>query len=312
MAMNDYYKILGVSENATPEEMKKQFRKLAKEYHPDRHQGDPAKEAKFKEIAEAYDTLSDPKKRQEYDMMRRYGAHTGAGNFGGGQGFPGGMGGGNFQGGFTFDFEDFLNRGSQRGSGIDDILNEIFGAGMSGRGFGQRPNPFGRATQKPTKGQDIVARLAISFTEAANGTTRRIELTNGIKLNAKIPAGIADGGKIRLRGQGNPSHNGGPAGDLIITVTVMPDRDFERKGNDIYSSTTISFKDAILGTKIDVRTLSKTVTLSVPAGTQPGTKLRLKEMGLDVGGKTGDHYVTINVTIPKSLTDEQREALERF
>ena len=165
----------------------------------------------------------------------------------------------------------------------------------------------------PNRALDLTAEMPVSFLEAARGTTRMINVGNtGKKLKVKIPAGIEDGGKIRLAGQGQPGYNGQASGDLIITVKVMPDQNFERKGNDVYTSVKISFVEAIKGTKAQVKTLTKTVSLTVPAGTQPGTNMRLKGQGLAVGGKQGDLYVTINVEIPKKLTEKQRKLLEEW
>ena len=163
------------------------------------------------------------------------------------------------------------------------------------------------------KGADLTANLSISFMEAVNGTKRTITIgQTGKKLAVRIPKGIEDGGKIRLAGQGMPGPHGGNYGDLIITVHVMPDKTFERKGNDVYTSVTISFKEAILGCKVNVKTLTKTVALTVPPGTQPGTRMRLKGQGLAVTGSQGDLYVEIKVEIPKTLTEEQKKMLEEW
>jgi len=313
----DFYKTLGVAEDAGADEIKKVYRKLAKQYHPDRHKGDKAAEARFKEISEAYDTLKDPGKRAEYDNMRKYGAFTGGGPFTGAQ--PGGFSGG-------FDFSQFM-RGGQRGGGgfhfdsqtgfggFEDILSSLFGGGHGG------PSPFeqmnrrgGRAQRRRvSRGSDMHLTVTISFMESVKGTRRMIQTRDkGKKLSVTIPAGIANFGKVRLRGQGHLGSYGGEQGDLIITVVVMPDQNFERKGNDIYSSVEVSFIEAIKGCKKEVKTLTRTVSLTVPPGTQPGTKMRLKGMGLDVGGKAGDQFVEIKVTIPTTLTDKQRQLLDEW
>ncbi|MBD3332107.1 DnaJ domain-containing protein [candidate division GN15 bacterium] len=311
-----YYDILGVSENASQDDIKKAFRNLAMKYHPDRNPNDAEAEKRFKEISEAHETLGDEKKRQEYDTMRKYGAFTGTGQPGGGPGGPGGgfdfsqmfgQGGGP-QGGFQF----FRSGGMEGAEGFEDIINELFGGGLGGAGAGfagtRRRRPRG-----PVKGPDVTAELSVTFLEAAKGATRQITLSHsGKKYNVKIPAGIDDGGKIRLAGQGAPSPHGGPNGDLILTVRVMPDQNFRRDGNDVYTTATIDFKEAILGTKIDVKTLAKTVKLTVPPGTQPGTKMRLKGQGLAVGGRQGDQYVEIEVTIPTHISDRQRKMLEEW
>lgn len=317
----DYYNILGVAESASKDDIKKAYRKLAMKYHPDRAKGAAKAEAetRFKEISEAYSTLSDDKKRQEYDMLRKYGAHAGGGGFNFGQGAPG-QGGFDFSnfggqgGGFTFRF------GGSGFSDLDDILGQFFGGGFSGRQRG--PSPFEdmahraqrqRQRAETMRGSDVFLEIPVSFTEAATGATRTIQTRDkGKKLRVKIPAGIEDGGKIRLRGQGHMGSYGGDQGDLIITVKVMPDQNFKREGNDIFTSAEVSFKDAILGTKANVKTLTKTVAMTIPPGTQPGTKLRLKGAGLSVGDQTGDLYVEVKVTIPKSITEKQRQLLEEW
>ncbi len=304
----NFYDILGVSENASQEEIKKAFRTLAKKYHPDRNPGDKTAEAKFKEISEAYNTLSDSKKKAEYDTMRKYGAFAGAGPGPGGAGF----------GSADFDFSDLFRQGAGgRGGfqtfrfgssgidGLEDIISSFFG--------GSDPFTGARSRRRPRmqKGADLTAGLSISFMESVNGTKRTITIgQTGKKLAVRIPKRIEDGGKIRLAGQGMPGPHGGNYGDLIITVRVMQDEQFRREGNDIHTSVTISFKQAILGCKVNVKTLTKTVALTVPPGTQPGTKMRLKGQGLAVASSQGDLYVEIKVEIPKTLTEEQRKMLE--
>ncbi|MBU0985166.1 MAG: DnaJ domain-containing protein [candidate division Zixibacteria bacterium] len=318
---NDYYKTLGVAEDAGADEIKKVYRKLAKKFHPDRNKGDKDAEARFKSISEAYSTLSDDKKRAEYDMMRKYGAHGGP--FGGGP--QGGFGGNPFAGGGfggrAFDFSQFTQGGGGRGAqgfgnihGMEEIFEAFFGGGLGGSPFGQSGGqPFRTRRQRGQDGSDMHLTVTVSFYEAINGTSRKIRTRDkGPQLVVKIPAGIDTGGKVRVRGQGHLGSFGGKQGDLLITVMVMPDQNFERKGNDIYSSVNISFVDAIKGCKTNVKTLTRTLALSVPAGTQPGTVMRLKGQGLAVGGKTGDQYVTINVTIPKTLTEKQRKLLDEW
>ncbi|MDF1543887.1 MAG: DnaJ C-terminal domain-containing protein [bacterium] len=301
----NFYDILGVSESASEAEIKKSFRKLAKEYHPDRHHGDKKAEEKFKEISEAYETLSNDKKKAQYDQMLKYGAFAGAG---------GGQAGMNGQ-----DFSQFFRQGSGRGGGgfqtfgsgglggMEDILSQLFG-GQGGDIFSGGRSGRGRR-QQPQRGGNVTADLSVSFMDSVNGTERLVDV-GGKRLKIKIPRGINNGGKIRLKGQGQPSPMGGPSGDLIIKVTVMPDKKFERKGNDIYSSVEVSFRDAILGTKVQVETLTQKISLTLPPGTQPGTKMRLKGQGLAVGKKQGDMFVTINVSIPSTITEEQKKILE--
>jgi len=304
----DFYKVLGVSENASQAEIKKAFRQLAKKYHPDKNKGNKQAEQKFKEVSEAYETLSDEKKKKEYDMMRKYGAFTGAGSGAYQQGFNPGdfsefyksQGAGSHN--FSFNFNDLRGMG-----GFDDILSSLFGSAKGGSFH--RKSGFRQSRRAP----DLMAELTITFMEAVKGTYKIITLGNiGKKLKIKIPQGIEDGGKIRLAGQGQKGYNGQRNGDLIITVRVMPDQNFIRKGNDIYTSITIPFIDAIMGTKAKVKTLTKTVALTIPPGTQPGTKMRLKGQGLTVGSKSGDLYVEIKVEIPKKITESQRKLLEQW
>ena len=374
----DYYNILGVAENASKADIKKSFRTLAKKYHPDRNQGDKTAESKFKDISEAYDILNDEKKRQQYDMMRKYGgSYAGAGGPGG----PGGFGGFDFSnmGNGSFRQEDLGGFGS-----FADIFSSIFGGeGMSGQG---RPGGFGgqgRGRQQrpaPTRGNDLSLKLDISFEESISGVKKTIALNmpetckacsgtgaepgssqqtcpqcggrgnvstaqgafsvsrpcprclgRGVtpgqtchackgagttkakkKVAVKIPEAVEDGAKIRLRGLGNAGRNGGPNGDLLVTVNVKKHQQFRREGNNIYTSAEISFPQAVLGCKVPVKTLTKTINLSIPAGTEHGTKLRLKGMGLAVDGTIGDQYVEINIVVPKKVSKKQKKILEEL
>jgi molecular chaperone DnaJ len=312
----DYYQILGVSEAASPDEIKKQFRKLAMKYHPDRNHGDKAAEDKFKGISEAYDTLSDPKKKQEYDTMRKYGAFAGAGASGG----SGGFGGGGFDfsqlfrqgGGPGGGFQTFRSSGMDGLNGFEDILNSFFGGGQGGFSFSRGGRPGARqGRRRAQRAPNVEASLVVNFMESVRGTRRELVIQpTGKKLKVRIPAGIENGGKIRLKGQGQPDPFSGQFSDLIITVKVMPDQNFERKGNDVYTKVKVSFKDAILGTKVQVKTLTKTISLNLKPGTQPGALMRLKGQGLSVGDKHGDCYVRIEVELPETITDEQRKMLE--
>ncbi len=302
----DFYKSLGVNENATAEEIKKSFRALAKKYHPDRNKGKKEAEERFKEISEAYDTLSDPKKKSEYDLMRQYGAfdsRQGQSPFGGfRQSGPGGT---------RFEFHTTGGEGLEN---FEDLFSELFGGriSQSSRTRRQRQSPFGQSEPEEPRGQDVHSEISVSFMEAIKGVTRLIYLPEGKKIRVKIPAGIDNGGKIRLAGQGKPGIFGGETGDLIITVNVMSDQNFTRQGNDIYTWVIIPFTGAILGTKVEIQTLNKLVALSVPPGTQPGAKLRLKGQGLAVGNEQGDLFVEIKVEIPKTLTAEQKKFLEKW
>lgn len=305
----DYYATLGLSENATPAEIKAAFRKLAKKYHPDRNKGSKASEAKFKDISEANDTLSDPAKRSEYDMIRKYG-QTGGPQFqqrsrpSPGQADADGMR--NFR--FNFDPRGGTTEFESTGN-LDEILEEILG-----RSGGMSPRSGGRSRSKRLqRGEDIGVVLPITFAEAALGAKKILRgKSTGKTLTVNIPAGIDDGGGIVLEGQGRPGVNGGESGDLIIRVHVLPDPYFTREGHDIHTKLEISFREAILGCRKPVKTLHQTVSLSIPAGTQPGAQMRLKGQGIDAMGVTGDQYVEIAVRIPTKLTEWQRKMMDEW
>ncbi|MBN2227050.1 MAG: DnaJ domain-containing protein [candidate division Zixibacteria bacterium] len=299
----DFYKTLGVAENASQDDIKKAFRKLAKQFHPDRNKGDKAAEERFKEISEAYDVLGDEKKRRQYDTMRKYGAFTGGPSFD-----P------RHSGGFdASQFERFFRFDNAEGM---DVFSELFGSIFGGG------SPFRQARSRPrrraSRGRDAAVSLSVSFEEAMRGTEKTIVAKNpgaGIKqrrLRVKIPAGIADGGKIRLRGMGFPGDNGQSNGDLIVTVNVKKSEQFERRGNDIHSKVTVSYPDAVLGGKVQVKTLTRTINLTIPPYTKSGTKLRLKGMGLSVNGTQGDQYVEVVIDVPDTLTPRQKELLEEL
>jgi len=364
----DFYNILGVAENASKAEIKKSFRSLAKKYHPDRNPGDKSAEERFKDISEAYDVLNDDKKRQQYDMMRKYGgAYAGSGG-------PGGQGGFDFSnfGNGTFRTEDLGGFGS-----FADIFSSIFGDNDI---FGQAGRGSSRRGKTALRGNDLSLNLSINFEDAISGTKKTIALNKpetclncsgsgaepgsgqetcpqcggrgtistaqgafsvsrpcprclgrGVmpgkacrvcggtgqtkvkkRINIKIPAGIDDGGKIRLRGMGYPGRNGGADGDLIVTVDVKKHQQFDRKGNDIYTKVEISYPQAVLGCKIPVKTLTKSINLTIPPGTVHGTKLRLKGMGLSVNGGQGDQYVEIIINVPDKVSDKQKKILEEL
>ncbi len=352
----DYYEVLGVKKGASEDELKKAYRKLAKENHPDLHPGDKECEARFKEINEAYEVLSDPDKRAKYDQF-------GHAAFDPSQGF----GGGGFGG-----FEGF--------GGFGDIFSDIFGGGFGfGGGGGRNPNA-------PRKGDNLRATVNIKFEEAAfgvkkevfvakieqcpdckgtgcaEGTTAEIcpdckgsgtvmstkrtpfgmvqsseqcpkckgrgkiihtpcKTCRGMgsvrrqhKVTVSVPAGIDDGQTISLRGQGNAGVNGGPAGDLLITVLVQPHARFERDGASILLEQEVSFAQAALGAEIEVPTLDGKVKLNIPEGTQTGTTFRLKGKGVPFlrNGGRGDQFVTVKVAVPRGMSSAQKDALRRY
>ncbi len=346
----DYYEVLGVGKNATDDEIKKAFRKLAKQYHPDIHPGDKECEEKFKEVNEAYAVLSDQEKRANYDQF----------GFDGPQGFGGTYGGG---------FEGF--------SGFGDIFDTFFGGG----GGRQSRNP-----NAPQRGNDLRVDIRITFEEAAFGCKKEFEvpreeecdqchgsgakegtqpetcpICNGTgqvrtqqntifgsfastrpcdrcrgtgkiikepctrcngkgrirrkrKISVNIPAGIDNGQSITLRGEGEQGKRGGSAGDLYVRITVMGHESFERRGSDLFLSLEIDYHTAVLGGEVQVPTLEETVSLKIPEGTQPGSRFRIRNKGIVYINtqSRGDMYVTVNIRIPKKLTNKQRDLLRAF
>jgi molecular chaperone DnaJ len=282
----DFYKILGVSKDVSETELKKTYRKLSRQFHPDTNPGDAKAEARFKEISEAYSVLSDKTQRAEYDQMRAMGPGARAG-FGGG-GFPGG-----FQGGANFG-----------AAGFEDVFANLFGGG--GGGFG---GPRG-----PQRGQDLTTSQTLDFIDGVKGTTIKLSLRAGAEpTTIKIPAGVSDGQKIKIAGKGNPSPNGGPAGDLIITVTVKPHPVFTRDGNNIRVVVPITFSEAVLGATIQVPTLGgDPVKLKVAPGTPNGRVLRVKGRGVVTSKAEGDLLATVEIAVPSHVSDKAKKALEEF
>ena len=278
MAEKDYYQILGLSKTASADEIKKAYRKLALQYHPDRNKGDKTAEEKFKEVTKAYEVLSDPQKRQTYDQFGEAAFEQG-----GAQGpFGGGQGGGRY-GPFTYTY----STGNFDFGGFSDpfeIFEQFFGGG----------SPFARAQRRPTYS------LTISFMEAVKGATKKVNLGGKVQT-IKIPAGVDDGSRIRF-------------GEADVVIDVLPDRKFQRQGYDIISEEEISFPQAALGDTIEVETVEGKVKIKIPAGTQPDTLIRLRGKGVKMlrGAGHGDHYVKIKVTVPKNLTGRQKELLKEF
>ncbi len=312
MGDKDFYAILGVSRKASEAEIKRAYRALAKKYHPDVNRGDKSAEERFKEISEAYETLSDSKKRQEYDMYGAFGAAgTGAGYRGGG-GFYQGQRTGPMGG---FDFSSYTNQGwggtRVEYEDLGDIFGDLFGMGGGGKGF--RTKTKG----SPEKGSDRVYSMDIDFLDSVRGMTSKIALpTEGKvqKINVKIPPGVKTGSKIRLAKKGDSSPAGGPPGDLYIDIKVRPHPFFTRDGDDIYLQFPISLEEAIKGAQVEVPTIDGPIKMKFPPGTQGGQKLRVKGRGVPHrdGEGRGDQYVIANIQIPKSLDAESMQLLEEF
>ncbi|MET4782268.1 DnaJ C-terminal domain-containing protein [Glaciihabitans sp. UYNi722] len=298
----DFYAVLGVSKDISAAELKKAYRKLARKYHPDSNPGDAKAEAKFKEISEAHAVLADSEQRKEYDQMRAMG--PGRARFtSGGQGQSGG-------------FEDvfggmFNQGGNQRtayspgggGGGFDDIFSGLFG--QSSGGF--------RGAGGPTKGRDLTATTTLDFLTAIQGDTVKLQAAEGKPISVKIPAGVSDGQKIRLRGKGEPSVDGGAPGDLTLTITVRKHPVFERDGINLRVDVPVTFTEATLGATIEVPTLGgEPVKLKVAAGTPSGRVLRVKGRGVTSPKGTGDLLATVQVAVPAHLSGEAQEALEKF
>ncbi|MCT9932099.1 molecular chaperone DnaJ [Planotetraspora sp. A-T 1434] len=361
----DYYAVLGVPKTATPEEIKKAYRKLARQYHPDANRGDTQTEEKFKEVSEAYDVLSDVKRRKEYDDARTL--------FAGGYAGAGGP-----RGGFNFDFGDLFSGSGAGHTGTGDRFGDLLGGLFNRGGGGTRTT----TTTRPRRGQDIESEVTLAFGEAVDGTTVSLRLTSssacaacagtGAKagttprvcptcegtgaasrnlgnfafsepcrdcrgrgllvddpcpvcegsgrgkstrtIQARIPAGVGDGQRIRLKGKGAPGENGGPAGDLYVQVHVKPHPVFGRSGENLTVNVPVTFPEAALGTEIKVPTLrGMPVTLRIPEGTPNGRTFRVRGRGAArKDGTKGDLLVTVQVTVPQHLDDKARAALEEF
>lgn len=287
MAEPDYYQVLGVSKTATADEIRKAYRKLARENHPDVKKNDPHAAERFKQIQEAYAVLSDPKKREQYDRF-------GTGPFGGGA-----RGGGSPGGGYTYTWT-----GGPGQTPID--LEELLGGGFGFEDlFGGRFRSGRGGTRPPPAGSDLQAEIRVPFETAARGGSVDFQIEHQGRretLSVKIPAGVSDGTVIRLSGQGEPSPFGGPPGDLLLTVRVEPHRYFRREGNDLLVDVPITPAEAVLGAKVDVPTLGEgPVVVTVPPGTSSGVKLRLRGKGV-VDPQTkqpGDLYAVVKIVVPK-------------
>ncbi|MGF1911752.1 DnaJ domain-containing protein [Vibrio kasasachensis] len=293
MSKRDYYNVLGISKTDSATEIKKAYKKLAMKYHPDKNPGDVTAEDKFKEIKEAYEILTDADKRREYDQF----GHA------------------------AFDGSRAGYGSHYRNGGFDDIFGGGFrqqGQGFGG-GFGGFEDMFSQArgrNARPQKGQDREFTLTVDFVDAIQGSEKVVELPiNGEqkKINVKIPAGIKDGEKIRFSGKGSPSVNGGPAGDLLLVVTIRSHAFLKREGDNLICTTHIDMITATLGGETEVHVLESRFKLKIPAGTQNGRKFKITGKGVtNRKGITGDLLLTIQVDTPINLTEQQQDLLQQF
>jgi curved DNA-binding protein len=311
MEYKDYYQVLGVDKTSSEKEIKKAFRRLARQHHPDVNPDDPQAEERFKEINEAYEVLSDQEKRQKYDQLgadwQRW-QQTGGrpGDFNWGQWTSGRPGGGaHVRYGTPEDMEDLFG-----GSGaFSDFFSQVFGGMGGARGGGGF-----QYQMRPQRGQDYEQPVEISLQEAYQGTTRVLQ-KEGQRLEVKIPAGAKTGTRVRMSGEGGPGPAGGPAGHLYLRVTVLPDPRFERKGDDLHTNVPVDLYTMVLGGEVRVPTLSGEVVLTIPAGTQNGRSFRLRGKGmprLRQSGANGDLFAKVEVRLPAKLTARQQELFEEL
>jgi molecular chaperone DnaJ len=301
----DFYKILGVSKDISEADLKKTYRKLARQYHPDSNPGDAKAEAKFKEISEAHSVLADPETRREYDQVRAMGSgarFTAPGRPGQAGGFEDVFGGMFGQGGGR--------RTSTQGASFEDLLGGMFGGADTS--FGSSTGGF-RGAGGPTRGRDFTATTTLDFLTAIRGETIKLQPADGSPINVKVPAGVSDGQKIRLKAKGEPSPDGGAPGDLVLTVTVRTHPVFERDGLNLRVDVPVTFVEATLGATIDVPTLGgEPVRLRVAPGTPSGRVLRVKGRGVTTAKGQGDLLATVQIAVPSHLSSEARGHLEAF
>lgn len=296
----DFYKVLGVSKDVTPAELKKAYRKLARKYHPDSNPGNPAAESKFKEISEAHSVIGDPAQRKEYDAPR-----PGGGQAGGFDDVFGGMfGGGARQQQRGYSYEQ---------GGFDDLLGGMFGRGQGGGGgFGTSTGGF-RGYGGPTRGRDVIASTTVDFITATHGDQITLQTQDGRAIKVKIPAGVADGQKIKLPGQGQHSPDGGESGDIVLTVHVRKHPVFERDGLNLRVSVPVTFVEAALGATIEVPTLGGApVKLRIAPGTPSGRVLRVKGRGVVSPKGTGDLLAEVQIAVPSHLSKDAEDKLAAF
>lgn len=313
MAKRDYYEVLGVSRNATAEEIRKAHRRLARQYHPDVNKSDPKAAEKFAEVQEAYDVLSDAQKRKNYDQFGHAGVGVGVGGAGGDpfEAFRRAQGGARYQTWAgrdpnvtveEFDFGEGLG-------GFSEIFEQLFGGRGNFGGAAGRAGPRGRVQPETHRGQDVEYPVTLTFEQAARGTALPLQINRGGRMETievKIPPGVKDGSRVRVRGKGE---NGG---DLFIITSVRPHDYFRRDGLNVLIDLPISLYEALLGSKVTVPTLDGPVTVTIPPGTSSGAKLRIKGRGIERGSEKGDQFVVIKVVVPRDLDDEDRKLIEKL
>ncbi len=313
MEYKDYYRILGVDKKASQEEIKKAFRKLARKYHPDVNPGNAAATEKFKEISEAYEVLSDPEKRQKYDefgsqwqQFTQTGGRPEDFNWSQWQAGPG----------TTYSFrtvspEEFAEIFGGEGH-FSSFFETLFGGPGRAQGPGAGPEFF---RPRPHRGRDVESHLAITLEEALRGTTRVLEWGSGKKIEAKIPPGVKTGSKLRLKGQGEPGFGGAEAGDLLLQIEVLPHPRFQREGDNLRMTLPVDLFTLLLGGKVTVAALDRTVKLDIPPGTANGRVFRLKGLGmprLHHPEERGSLLVQVEAVLPEHLSEREKELLQQW
>jgi curved DNA-binding protein len=289
----DYYKTLGISRDADDKEIQKAYRKLAREYHPDLHPDDASAKEKFQEVQEAYDVLSDAKKRGMYDQ---YGSADPRAGF-----QPGG-------GGQEFDFSQMFSGGG--GGGTGNPFADLFGMGGGQRGGGRRG---ARQQQRPQKGQDATVEIHVPLNTAVTGGEAQIAVGTGERVTVKIPPGIEDKGKLRLKKMGHPSPTGGPKGDMLVVVNVASHPYFQRRGNDLEITVPITLTEAVHGAKVEVPSPHGPLIISIPPACSSGKRLRLKGQGIKPKGKSaGDLFAEVQIVLPEEIDEETKDAIQQL